>query len=326
MVTGAAGFIGRAIVARLAARGDEVVALVRDPARAAHLKKEGVALVSSDLSSVADLTAQMSGANSVIHAAGMYEVGIKASQRDRMWQANVRATERVLDAAIAAGVARIVYLSTVGIFGDTRGEIVDESYQRDLNHGFLSHYDETKYRAHEAALARMAAGAPIVIVQPSQVYGPNDHSLASGQLEQAYNGRLRYTALTNNGLGWVHVDDLADGIVAALDSGRIGESYVLAGEPHRLNEAIALAARLGGAKAPRLAVPTGVLKVVAPISDRIGGLPGLPPNLRETIRSADGVTYWAKHDKATAELGFSPRSLERGIVDTWAAAERRDSG
>ncbi len=317
VVTGGAGFIGRAIVDRLATRGDEVVALVRDPGRAAHLQRDDVSLVISDLSSVAQLTAQTTGADAVVHAAGMYEIGIGKARCEQMWQANVGATERVLDAAIATNVSRIVYVSTVGIFGDTHGKTVDETYRRDLGEGYLNCYDETKYRAHEAAEQRASKGAPIVIVQPSQVYGPNDHSLASAQIEQAYAGKLRYTALTNAGACWVHVDDLAAGIVAALDSGRVGESYVLAGDCKRFKDAIATAARAGGKKPPRLVVPTRLLRLMAPVNDRLGGLPGMPASMAEVIRGGDGVTYWASHEKATRELGFSARSLEQGITDTW---------
>jgi dihydroflavonol-4-reductase len=318
VITGGAGFIGRAVVERLAKRGDDVVALVRDTGRARYLKHEDkVELLTSDLSSVAQLTAQMKKADAVIHAAGSYRIGIKPSERDAMWDANVGATERVLDAAAAAGVKRIVYVSTANVFGNTRGEMPDETFRRDEKLGFLTWYDETKYRAHQAAEKRIAAGAPILIVMPTQVYGPHDHSQASEQIELAYKGKLRFTALQTLGVAWVHVHDLADGIVAALDRGRIGESYLLAGDPHRLNESIAIAARLGGHKPPRLAMPTGLMRLMAPLNDRVGGLPGLNGNLAETINSADNVTYWAKHDKATAELGFKPRSLEQGIADTW---------
>jgi nucleoside-diphosphate-sugar epimerase len=317
VVTGGAGFIGRAIVERLAARGDDVVALVRDPAKASHLKRDHVALIVSDLSSVAQLTSQMTGADAVIHAAGMYEMGIKKSQRPRMWNANVGATERVLDAAIAAGVPRIVYVSTVNVFGNTHGEMKNESYRRDLNEGFVSYYDETKFRAHEVAEQRIAAGAPIVIVMPSQVYGPHDHTLASAQLGSAYHGKLRYTALTDLGTAWVHVADVAEGVVAALDHGRIGESYALAGEPRRLGEALALSAQLGGQRLPRMRMSSGLLRAMAPLNDRFAGLLGMPANMKEIVSASDGVTYWAGHDKATRELGFNPRGLVQGIVDTW---------
>ena len=196
--------------------------------------------------------------------------------------------------------------------------IPDESFRRPAGEGFLSWYDETKLRAHEAAEARIAAGAPIVIVQPGQTYGPHDHSLASHQLELACTGRLRYLAFADTGTAWVHVDDLADGIVAALDRGRIGEAYSLAGENLRMAAAIEVAARVGGHRPPRLRVPTGLLRLLAPLNDAVGGLPGVPGNLRETLTASDGVTYWADHAKATRELGFAPRPLEQGVADTWA--------
>ena len=186
VVTGGAGFIGRAIVERLVARGDEVVALVRDPARAGHLKGDHVTLLISDLSSQAAMTAQMRGADAVIHSAGSYRIGIKPSERDAMWDANVGATERVLDAAVAAGVPA----HRLRVHRQRLRRHARRDRRRDLparpSEGFVSWYDETKYRAHEAAEKRIAAGAPIVIVQPGQVYGPNDHSAASAQLDSAY--------------------------------------------------------------------------------------------------------------------------------------------
>jgi nucleoside-diphosphate-sugar epimerase len=236
-----------------------------------------------------------------------------------MWDANVGTTERVLDAAIDAKVPRILYVSTLNVAGNTRGRLVDETYRRDPADGFLSWYDETKFRAQEAAEARARDGAPIVIAMPSQVYGPNDHSSASEQLALAYTGRLRYLALADLGLAWVHVHDVADGIVAALDRGRIGEAYLLAGECRRLGESVAIAARLGRRRPPLLRVPTWMLRASAPLNDAVGGLPGMPENLAETISSAAGVTFWGTHEKAASELQFAPRTLEQGITDTWGA-------
>jgi nucleoside-diphosphate-sugar epimerase len=317
VVTGGAGFIGRAVVERLVTRGDRVVALVRDQATAAHLGNDNAELVTSDLAAAEPMAATMRGADAVVHIAGMYRIGIRRSERPAMWDANVGATERVLDAAIAAGVPRIVYVSTYNVAGDTHGKVVDETYRRPPGEGFLSWYDETKLRAHEAAEARIAAGAPVIIAMPSQVYGPFDHSTASEQLALARGGRLSYLAFADLGLAWVHVHDLAAGLVATLDRGRIGEAYGLAGECRRLGESVAIAARVGGHRAPRLHVPTPLLRAMAPLNDRLGGLPGLPHNLAETISSGAGVTYWGSHDKASRELGFAPRTLAQGIADTW---------
>ncbi len=317
VITGGAGFIGRAVVERLASRGTNIVALVRDPGRAKHLERAIVELVASNLENQRTLAQVMSGAHAVIHAAGSYRIGIPVSERPAMWDANVGATERVLDAAIEARVPRIVYVSTNNVFGNTNGVVVDETYRRDLSKGFLSWYDETKYRAHEEAEKRIAKGAPIVIVQPGQTYGPNDHSLATRELERAHAGTLPYIAFPNVGLAWVHVHDLAGAILAALDRGRLGEAYSLGGDVLRMADSIAIAARVGGRRPPALRLPLALLRLTAPINDRLGGLPGLPRNMRETISAGGDVTYWANHDKAACELGFNPRSLEQGVADTW---------
>jgi nucleoside-diphosphate-sugar epimerase len=290
-----------------------VVALVRDPRRAAHLAELGAELVESDLSDVAQLTRHLEAADALVHAAGSYRVGVRKSERGAMWDANVGTTTRILDAAEAAATPRIVYVSTVGVNGNTRGAVVDETHRRDLAEGFLSWYDETKYGAHEVVEQRIRAGAPVVIALPSQVYGPGDHSQVGSVLRRASLGRLRATALDEAGLGFVHVDDGARGIVAALDAGRAGESYVLSGPTMRLADAIAIAAAVNGHRRPRFRIPTAVLRVVAPAATLLG-----MANLGEMISAGTGVTHWASSAKAERELGFRPRSVEEGFRDTFA--------
>jgi len=318
VVTGGAGFVGRSVVRRLHERGDQVVALVRDQSRVpsiGDLVGEGLEIVEDDLSEVSRLTELLRDADGLIHAAGRYAVGIRHGERGAMWDANVGATTAVLDAAEAARVPRIVYISTCGVFGNTRGAVVDEIHRRDLREGFTSWYDETKYGAHEVAEQRIRAGDPIVIVLPSQVYGPGDHSDVGEQLRQAAAGNLRYTALDDVGLGFVHVADLATGIVAALDLGQVGQAYILSGPTARLREAIAVAAAVGGHAPPRLRIPTSFLRVLAPVGRLIGR-----PGLREVVSAGAGVTYWASAAKAHVDLGFSPRGLEEGFRDTFGAA------
>jgi nucleoside-diphosphate-sugar epimerase len=162
------------------------------------------------------------------------------------------------------------------------------------------------------ALQRIAGGAPIVIVLPSQVYGPGDHSGVGEQLEQAFRGKLPYVALDDLGLALVHVDDLARGIVAALERGRVAESYVLAGPTTTLGAAEELAASLGGRKLPAIRLPTELLRLARPLGRLIG-----QPNLAEVISASAGVTYWASSAKAERELGFRARSIEDGLRDTF---------
>jgi dihydroflavonol-4-reductase len=315
VVTGGAGLVGRATVRVLRERGDSVAALVRDPSRVPFLAELGVELVESDLSDVTELTERLRGADAAIHAAGSYRVGIPKSERGAMWDANVGTTTRVLDAAEAAGTPRIVYVSTCNVYGNTHGAIVDETYQRDLREGFLTWYDETKYGAHEVAEQRIAGGAPIVIVMPSQVYGPGDRSGFGEQLQLAHDGKLPYQALAGVRIGLVHADDLAAGIVAALDAGRVGERYNLSGPLTTLAEAEAIAARLGGHRLPWLRLPDGVLRAMAPLGRLIG-----QPNLRELVESSVGVSYTASSAKAEAELGFTARSIEDGLRDVYGDA------
>jgi nucleoside-diphosphate-sugar epimerase len=255
----------------------------------------------------------------VIHAAGTYRVGVAARERPAMYDSNVGATHRVLNAAIGARVPRIVHVSTVNVFGNTRGRIVDESYRRDVTRGFLSYYDETKYLAHVLARELADSGAPIVIAMPGTVYGPDDHSALGGQLRAAYEGRARYVAMGELGISPAHVDDIAAGLLAALGQGRVGESYILAGPNMRLREVLAVAARIGGYGLPRLTIPTGLLRTVARLGPYAARALGQPPNFAETVSSADGVTYWASSAKASLKLGYAPRELEGGLRDAFGA-------
>jgi nucleoside-diphosphate-sugar epimerase len=322
VVTGAAGFIGRSIVRQLAARGDHVVALVRDPATATHVAAPTVELATSDLTDVAALTELARGADGLIHAAGSYRVGIAVSERPAMLDANLGTTERVLDAAIAARVPRIVCLSTINAYGNTHGRIVDETYRRDPNEGYGSYYDETKWLAQLAAEERIAAGAPVMIVQPGVTYGPGDHSSVGQQLLQAYLGTAAFIALGSLGISPVHVDDLAAGIIAALDRGSPGRTYVLGGPNVRLKEAMGIAARAAGHGPPRLNVPTWFLRIGARLGPNLGGMFGLSPNLREIMKSSDGVTFWASSARAAAELGYRPRDLAAGFADAFGGGTR----
>ncbi len=300
---------------RLRDRGDEVVALVRSPDKALELERLGVELVKGDLTDLEAIRRGVEGVDTAFHGAAIYKVGIPASQRGDMFETNVRGTERVLDAATQAGVPKIVYLSTVNVFGNTNGDIVDESYERPKN-GFLSYYDETKYEAHQVALDRIRKGAPIVIVQPGAVYGPDDHSEIGNMIDQTRTGKLFALPFPETGFNLVHVDDVAEGAILAYEHGEVGESYVLGGEINTMRGLVDKVAQIAGSKPPRRDLPTGVLKVIAPAGPLVGKVMGFPPNFRELISVSDGVTYWAKDNKARERLGYTPRNLETGLRQT----------
>jgi nucleoside-diphosphate-sugar epimerase len=317
-VTGGSGFIGRSVVRRLVGRGDRVIAVVRDLERATTLADLGVELRPGDLGHAAEILESMRGADAAIHLAGSYRVGIRDDERPAMLDANVGATVRVLEAAAAARLERIVAISTVNVFGNTHGRIVDERYRRDLTEGFLSYYDETKYLSHQAVEERIASGAPIVVAMPGVTHGPGDHSSIGAQLEAAYHGTARYLALDDLGISAANVEDVAAGIVAALDRGRVGESYVIGGQNVRLRDAMAAAAELGGHRLPRLRLPTGAIRALGVLPAPLARAAGLPENLREVVASSAGVTFWASSAKASAELGYHPHDLATGLRATFA--------
>ncbi|HEX5149310.1 MAG TPA: NAD-dependent epimerase/dehydratase family protein [Candidatus Limnocylindrales bacterium] len=316
-VTGAAGFIGRAVVRRLRERGDEVTAIVRDPTRATALTDLGVRLVAGDLGSAATIREPMAGCDGAIHLAGSYRVGITPAERPAMFEMNVAVTARVFDAAIEVGIPRIVHISTANVLGDTNGRLVNETHVRDPADGFLSYYDETKVEAHRSAETRIAAGAPILIAMPGFAYGPGDHAAIGSQLKAAFDGRAPAIVLGDMGISVVHVDDLAAGILAVHDRGRIGESYLLTGECLTLADAMGVAARAAGRRPPRLHVSTALLRIAEPLAQLAMQLGILEFDLAETLRAGDNVTYWATHGKATAELGYAPRPLSQGAVDAF---------
>ncbi len=318
-VTGGTGFIGAHVVRRLRARGDDVRAMVRDPEKATDLAALGCELVTGTLADVPAMRSGIEGCDTVIHGAAVYEVGIPASEHRAMYEANVLGTENVLRAALDAGVGKVVYVSTVAAFGNTHGQVVDESY-RHPGVEFTSYYEETKYEAHQVAKGLIAEeGLRCVIVQPGGVYGPEDHSAVGKQMNDFVAGRMPLIAFPDLGFSLVHVEDVADGVILALDEGKPGESYILGGEVTTMRGLIETLARVTGKKAPKRAMPTPVLKALTPIGPVVGKLMGQPPNLRELTSLADGVTFWARHDKAMGELDYSPRGLEQGLHDTLTA-------
>jgi dihydroflavonol-4-reductase len=321
-LTGGTGFIGGEVARQLRDRGEEVVCLVRNPAKAAKLAGLGCELASGDLGDEAALRQSMEGCDAVIHAAAMYEVGIPAKQRPAMWEANVAGTERVMRAALEAKVPRIVYVSTVGIFGNTHGQVVDESY-RNPETDFTSYYEETKLEAHKL-VQRMIdeQGLPAIIVQPGGVYGPGDTSQVADLLEQFFAGKLPLLPFPELGICMSHVEDVTGGILLALDKGGLGGTYVISGPATTMREAIETVARVSGRKPPTRALPTGLMRAMVPFGPLVGRVMGQPPNLRELISSADGVTFWAKYDKAARELGYSPRGLDEGLRQTLEADQR----
>ena len=311
-LTGGTGFLGGELARLLRERGDTVRALVRSPERATTLASLGCELVQGDLSNEGALVEACRGMTAVVHSVAVHDLGAAPELRAEMVEANVRGTERVFGAALTAGVSQALHVSTVAVFGDTRGEVADERWGC-RSDGWTSVYQETRSCAHRRAQQISSRGLPLVTVQPGAVYGPGDPSVLGRLLRQFLDGRLSVLPFAEVGISPVHRDDVADGVLRALDKGVPGESYVLAGEALRVREVVDVLAEVSGRRAPR-PLPTWVLKALAPAGPVVAPMLGLPANLQELIRSCDGAaTSWASGDKAREQLGWDSRPLHEGL-------------
>ena len=314
-VTGATGFIGSRLVRQLRAAGHEVRALVRTPSKASELAGLGASLHTGDITDKESMRAAMRGADGVFHLAAWYRIGARTSERRTAEPINVQGTRNVLELMRELRVPKGVYTSTLAVFGDTEGWVGDESYRH--TGPWLSEYDRTKWKAHyEVAVPMIHAGLPLVIVQPGVVYGPGDASVIGDLLRQYLRRRL---PIRPHGAAfcWGHVDDTVHGHVLAMEKGRAGESYILAGPPHTLEEALEMAEEITGIRPPWLRPPAMVLRAMAVAASAVERLIPLPPTYSgETLRIAAGATYLASSEKAQRELGFRVRALEDGLRET----------
>jgi nucleoside-diphosphate-sugar epimerase len=321
-VTGATGFIGGRIARQLIGAGHQVVTIARTPSRAQDLVALGVEVHPGDITDASSMRGPMAGADGVFHVAAWYKVGARDKQiAERI---NVGGTRNVLELMEQLSIPRGVYTSTLAVFSDTRGRLVDESYR---HYGpWLSEYDRTKWIAHyQVAEPMIAAGLPLIIVQPGLVYGPGDSGVTHTTLTDYLKRRLPVTP-RGTAFCWGHVDDTARGHILAMERGTPGESYIIAGPAHTLTEGLALAQKITGIPAPRLHPSPAMMKGLAAAMRLAGKVVPLPEMLdAETLRVTAGVTYLGSNMRATRELGFRVRPLEEGLRET-LDYEMRDLG
>jgi dihydroflavonol-4-reductase len=319
-VTGGAGFIGQRVIAKLLERGWRVNGLVRTRLAAETLRAAGANPFWGDITARASLADGMRGCDAVFHLAAWYQMGSRDWRKAE--EINVAGTRNVLEVAWELGVPRIIYTSTVAVYGDTQGVRPDEGYQPHSPR-LLTEYDRTKQVAHyQVALPLIQKGAPVTIVMPGIVYGPGDPSLIGQMMRHYYQGLFPILPGPELTLTYAHVEDVAEGHLLAYERGRVGESYHLTGDELTLGEAIQQWARASGHAPPRLYIPGRLVRPLAPLVGAISSFIELPPVISYDSVVVTTATYTGKSDKARAELGWHTRPLEAGLQDTfdWIAA------
>lgn len=310
-VTGATGFVGGRVARQLIADGHEVVALVRSPQKAQDLAALSVQLAQGDVTDKASMRAPMTGVDGVFHIAGWYKVGVRDTSEGQA--INVDGTRNVLELMQELGVPKGVYTSTLAVNSDTHGQLVDETYRYRGPH--LSEYDRTKAEAHRIAEAFIAAGLPLVIVMPGLIYGPGDTSSLRTYLIQHVEGKLP-AAPRQTAYCWAHVDDIAGAHITALEQGKAGETYIIAGPAHSFVEAMQVIQQITGIPAPRT-LPPAVFKTMAAVMGVVERIIAVPESFSsEGLRVIAGVTYLGDNGKARRELGYAPRPLAEGLEET----------
>jgi nucleoside-diphosphate-sugar epimerase len=255
----------------------------------------------------------MTGVDGIFHVAAWYKIGARdKSEAERI---NVQGTRNVLELMKELNIPKGVYTSTIAIFSDTHGRAVDETYRFEGKP--LTEYDRVKWLAHyEVAEPMIGQGLPLVIVLPGLVYGPGDTSLARKMLVQYLRRRLPMLP-QKTALCWAHVEDTARGHILAMDKGKPGESYILAGPVHTMIEALDVAERITGIPAPRIHPTPGMARAMSALMGLVEAIVPLPEMYAaETLRSFAGVTYIATSEKARRELGYTVRPLEEGLRET----------
>ncbi len=313
-VTGGSGFIGRHLIRQLIEKGYHVHALARSPESIHIVEGLGATAVPGDITDAESMRPGMAGSDVVFHVAAWYKVG--ATENLQAETINVGGTRKVLRMAHELGVPKIIYTSTIAVFGDTQGHLVDENY---YNGGpFLTEYDRTKWLAHyKVAIPLIEKGAPIIIAMPGGVYGPGDTSLIAEQMRLFYRG-LPFVPAPETTITYAHVEDVAAGHILLAEKGRIGESYILAGPAVPLGEMIDFWAYLTGKPASPLRLPAGVVRPFAPLMGVLQPALGLPATFARETTFIAGATYMARADKARAELGWETRPLQTGMLETFS--------
>jgi dihydroflavonol-4-reductase len=315
-LTGASGFVGAAVARALLARGHPVTALVRKSSPRDNLEGLGLDVVAGDMRDRGAVTEAMAGAKIGFHVAADYRLW--APKPGDIITANVAGTRTVMEAALKAGLERIVYTSSVATLRIPASGAADETTPLTESEA-IGAYKKSKVAAErlvESLVEREEL--PAVIVNPSTPIGPRDvKPTPTGRIIiEAATGRI--PAFVDTGLNLVHVDDVANGHLLALDKGRVGERYILGGEDLEFADLVGRIARMVGRRAPTLRLPRRALFPLAYGAEAVARVTG-----REPFITVDGLKMaryrmFFSSAKATAELGYTARPVDEALADALA--------
>lgn len=318
LVTGASGFVGSAVARALVARGLHVRVLMRPTASRDNIAGTQCEPVAGDMRDEASMIAAMKGARYFFHVAADYRLW--ARDPGEIERNNLKGAQASMGAALKCGVEKVVYTSSVAAL-KPGAAAVDET-SRHTPESVIGAYKRSKLVA-EREVERLikTERLPAVIVAPSTPIGPRDiKPTPTGRIiVEAATGRM--PAFVDTGLNLVHVDDVAQGHLLALDKGRIGDNYILGGEDVSLEIMLADIAGMAGRKAPTIKLPRAPLFPLAWGAEFIARLTGKEPFLTADALRMSRYRMFFSSEKARRELGYTARPYQEGLSDalSWFA-------
>ncbi len=313
LVTGGSGFVGSAVAHALEARGYAVSALVRPSSPRTNLAGLACEIIEGDMTDAQSLIRALDGVRYLFHVAADYRLW--ARDPDEIMRNNLQGTRNVMDAARMCGTERVVYTSSVATLKPLAGTAADETSRLEARDA-IGAYKQSKIAAQHLVETMVAEkGLPAVIVSPSTPVGPRDiRPTPTGRIiVEAASGRM--PGFVDTGLNVVHVDDVAEGHILALEHGRIGQNYILGGQDVTLQDLLAVIAQSTGRRPPRLRVPRRPLFPLAYAAEGIARLTGKEPFITtDGLRMAKHLMYFSSA-KAERELGYKARPYASGVKD-----------
>jgi farnesol dehydrogenase len=316
LVTGATGFLGRSLVNRLAGNGNIVHALYRSEEKIRGWDNENIHFFNGTLDNRESLDRAMEGCREVYHLASF--VGTWARDSTRIYEQNVGGTVNVLEAAGRAAADKIVLTSTAGVLGPSKGKPVTEDAPLSSNH--FTHYDRSKAMAEEKTLEYASRGLPVIIVNPTRVYGPGNLSKSNAltDLVSRYvlgNWRLRPGSGSSIG-NYVFIDDAVNCHLLAMEKGRPGQRYIAGGDNLSFDELFEILARVSGIERKLFTIPYGLMLAAAVTFQGAAWLTGWDPPIIPAFIRRYTRDWEFSSEKAKRELGYRPRSFEEGLRET----------
>jgi dihydroflavonol-4-reductase len=315
-ITGATGFIGGHVARLLVEQGWKVRALNRPGSVNPFLQGLDVEWCPGDLRDPESIRRAMEGARAVFHVAADYRLW--APRPRDLYDSNVGGTTNVLETALAAGVKRVVYTSSVGALGlNPDGSPANESTSVRLE-DMVGHYKRSKFLAEREAERYIERGLSVVRVHPSTPVGAGDHKpTPTGKIILDFLDR-RMPAYVDTGLNLIHVRDVAWGHLLAFEKGRDGEKYILGHQNLRLAEIFQLLQKISGIPAPRVQLPHSLVLMLAYGNALMSWLTHKEPRIPlEGVKMAHRLMFFDS-GKAVAELGLPQTPVEQALVEAVA--------